>query len=261
MWDCLVTTLGKTFFLATWQGQRKAPQKISPTLFFFMASSPYLSGRAIYGLQLSHLSTKIFKQEMMGRVCLAPFLMNEPRGTSAPHLLSAERLPKNGPLFWFGFPFWLGLSRGYLCLPATLSTTGMRCHEKKEHGRCFPGRTEAIWHEIFQILPVGLNISMPFHSSFLISSLLPLISPLISSTHLFFLKETTTSPPLQGFLLCGCFQCLVWVLPVGGTQVLKSILGSNSNSSFIVMCPWANYFNSQSLSFLICEMEITLLTS
>ena len=141
MWDCLVTTLGKTFFLATWQGQRKAPQKISPTFFFFMASSPYLSGRAVYGLQLSHLSTKIFKQEMVGRVCLAPFLMNEPRGTSAPHLLSAERLPKNGPLFWFGFPFSLGLSRGYLSLPATLSTTGMRCHEKKEHGRCFPGRT------------------------------------------------------------------------------------------------------------------------
>ena len=105
MWDCLVTTLGKTFFLATWQGQRKAPQKISPTFFFFMASSPYLSGRAVYGLQLSHLSTKIFKQEMVGRVCLAPFLMNEPRGTSAPHLLSAERLPKNGPLFWFGISF------------------------------------------------------------------------------------------------------------------------------------------------------------
>ena len=212
-WVCLVQCgtalsllLEKTFFLATWQRQRKAPQKISPTLFFFMASSPYLSGRAIYGLQLSHLSTKIFKQEMVGRVCLAPFLMNEPRGTSAPHLLSAERLPKNGPFSDLVFPFPLGLSRAYLSLPGTLSTTGMRCHEEKEHGRCFPGRTEAIWHEIFQILPGGLNISMPFHSSFLISSLLPLISPLISSTHLFFLKETTTSPPLQGFPLCGCFQ-------------------------------------------------------
>lgn len=106
------TTLGKPFFLATWQGQRKAPQTISPTLFFIMGSSPYLSRRAIYGLQLSHLSTKIFKQEMVGRVCLAPFLMNKPRGTSAPHLLSAERLPKNGPLFWFGISFFTWALKG-----------------------------------------------------------------------------------------------------------------------------------------------------
>lgn len=200
------TTLGKPFFLATWQGQRKAPQTISPTLFFIMGSSPYLSRRAIYGLQLSHLSTKIFKQEMVGRVCLAPFLMNKPRELLLLPYWVQRDYQRMGPFSDLVFPFSLGLSRGYLSLPGTLSTTGIRCHEKKEHGKCFPGRTEAIWHEIFQILPVRLNISMPFHSSFLISSLLPLISPLISSTHLFFLKETTTSPPLQGFPLCGCFQ-------------------------------------------------------
>lgn len=50
---------------------------------------------------------------------------------------------------------------------------------------------KAIWHEIFQILPIGLNIPMPFHSSFL---------------PLFHLKERTTSPALQGFPLCWFFQ-------------------------------------------------------
>ena len=143
---------------------------------------------------------------MVGRVCLAPFLMNKSRGTSAPHLLVQRNYQRMGPFSDLVFSFSLGLSKGYLSLPGTLSTTGIRCHEKKEYGSCFPGRTEAIWHEVFQILPIGLNISMPFPSSFLISSLLPLISPLISSTHLFFLKERMTSPPLQGFPLCWFFQ-------------------------------------------------------
>ena len=111
-----------------------------------------------------------------------------------------------GPFSDLDFLFHLG-SQGVICLflPLCQQLECVAMRRKNMEGAFLEG-LEAIWHEIFQILPVGLNISMPFHSSFLISSLLPLISPLISSTHLFFLKETTTSPPLQGFLLCGCFQ-------------------------------------------------------
>lgn len=73
---------------------------------FFLYGLLLMCGWAIYGLQLSHLSRKIFKQEMVGRVCLAPFLMSKPRGASAPHPLSAEKLPKDGPLFRFGVSFF-----------------------------------------------------------------------------------------------------------------------------------------------------------
>lgn len=103
----------------------------------------------------------------------------------------------------------------------------------------FPEKIEVIWHEIFQILPIGLKISMPFHLSF---------SPL---SHL---KEKTTFP-LQGFLLCSFFcwkehkfWSLFWV------QILTLSL-------VIAMYPWENYLTSLSLSFLIYKVGTILLTA
>lgn len=49
-------------------------------------------------------------------MCPAPFLMNKSRRSTAPHLLSSEKPPKNGPLSWIQcYLFHLG-SQGIVCL-------------------------------------------------------------------------------------------------------------------------------------------------
>lgn len=104
----------KAFLFRNLIGAKKNTSDNVPYSFLHYGLLP-IFGWAIYGLQLFDLSRKIFKQEMVGRVCLAPFLMNKSRGTSAPHLLSAEKLPKNGPLLIWYFLFHLG-SQGVICL-------------------------------------------------------------------------------------------------------------------------------------------------
>ena len=165
-----------------------------------------MCGWAIYGLQLSHLSRKIFKQEMVGRVSLAPFLISKPRGASAPHPLSAEKLPKDRPLFRFGVSFFTWALKGFFVSSwHFVNIWNMLSWEErtwkllswKDWGHVTWGFSNSPhWPQHVYALSLIL--------SHLIS--LPLMSPLISSTHLFFLEERTTSPPLQGFPFCWFFQ-------------------------------------------------------
>ena len=106
----------KAFLFSNLIGAKKNTSDNVPYSFFFHYGLLPIFGCIIYGLQLSHLSRKIFKQEMVGRVCLAPFLMNKSRGTSAPHLLVQRNYQRMGPFSDLVFSFSLGLSRGYLSL-------------------------------------------------------------------------------------------------------------------------------------------------